>query len=176
MNQIANDNTDTTDTTDTGQVRQEVGLAWLAEQGITVICSDQPKLLQENDPTSILVRQIFGCFCEFMRSQLVARLKHGRESKLAAIAKDPRGKRDLKGRPKLTGRRAKLLEDAKLMGRLAKLIEKRGKGKKPSFTTIGKILKKQNASWATKSGKPFAHGTIARWASCPRLARGKVKK
>ena len=128
------------------------------------MCASNPELLAGSAPESVLLRQVSGAVAEYEGLKAKARLERAREEKLAQIAADPTGPRDLKGKPKLVGRRAFIAGDAALVAALKK-CKREGLGCK----LTGKALQKCNPRWATKTGKPWAQGTISRWLESLRM-------
>ena len=60
---------------------QESSYRLLSSRGYSLISSENPNSFLEDTPTSNLIRQIMGSFCEFDRSSTVSKLRVSRERK-----------------------------------------------------------------------------------------------
>lgn len=66
---------------------QLTGHDYLKKLGVVLIPASAPDYFIEDTPTAVLVRQVLGAIAEFEKSNLVAKLKAGRDRKKAATGK-----------------------------------------------------------------------------------------
>ena len=66
---------------------QELGILSLIRLGVRVLCSNGDDLTDTADPMKKAVRQIAGAFAELEKARLVAKLKSGRDKRVAATGR-----------------------------------------------------------------------------------------
>jgi DNA invertase Pin-like site-specific DNA recombinase len=131
---------------------QEIGIKWLAEVDIQVICVDNEAQFTNPGCTGALVRQMLGAVSEFVAAQDRERLLHGRNKALSKVASDPRGRRSYANMPKLGGPMALLEKDVALANAM-RAYAKMPAHKMPSLAIIAVELKAKNNKWSVKTGK-----------------------
>lgn len=131
---------------------QEIGIKWLEEVDIQVICVDNETQFTNPGCTGALVRHMLGAVSEFVAAQARERLLHGRNKALSKVASDPRGRRSYANMPKLGGPMALLEKDAALAKEM-RAYAKIPAHKMPSLINIAIELQAKNNEWSVKTGK-----------------------
>ena len=137
---------------------QESSYRLLSSRGYSLISSENPNSFLEDTPTSNLIRQIMGSFCEFDRSSTVSKLKvsriRKRESnyKIGKVTRNRTGKcegskRILEIHPKLESLILKLRRKGLSLRKISTLL-KEEHGYSISFKSVGNILK--DIEWMKK--------------------------
>jgi len=62
---------------------QEAMLKDAIERDLTIISTTEDDLTNTTDPTRVMIRQILGAFSQFEKANIVAKLRHARETKKA---------------------------------------------------------------------------------------------
>ena len=137
---------------------QESTYRLLSSRGYSLISSENPNSFLEDTPTSNLIRQIMGSFCEFDRSSTVHKLKvsriRKRESnyKIGKVTRSRTGKcegskRILEIHPQLESLILKLRRKGLSLRKISTLLKKEH-GYSISFKSVGNIL--EDISWMKK--------------------------
>ena len=137
---------------------QESSYRLLSSRGYSLISSENPNSFLEDTPTSNLIRQIMGSFCEFDRSSTVHKLKvsriRKRESnyKKGIVTRNRTGKcegskRILEIHPQLESLILKLRRKGLILRKISTLL-KEEHGYSISFKSVGNIL--EDISWMKK--------------------------
>ena len=137
---------------------QESSYRLLSSRGYSLISSENPNSFLEDTPTSNLIRQIMGSFCEFDRSSTVSKLKvsriRKRESnyKIGKVTRNRTGKcegskRILEIHPKLESLILKLRRKGLSLRKISTLL-KEEHGYSISFKSVGNIL--EDIDWMKK--------------------------
>jgi len=137
---------------------QESSYRLLSSRGYRLISSENPDSFIEDTPTSNLIRQIMGSFCEFDRSSTVHKLKvsriRKRESnyKKGIVTRNRTGKcegskRILEIHPELESLILKLRRKGLSLRKISTLL-KEEHGYSISFKSVGNILK--DIEWMKK--------------------------
>ena len=72
---------------------QESGYQKLKELGIQLIPVDAPDFFNSDDPSRVLIRQMFGAVCQFERATVVVKLNAARKAKKEATGKKVEGRK-----------------------------------------------------------------------------------
>lgn len=133
---------------------QENGLADLQAAGIELICTSMPALFVGNSAEQILFRQFFGIYNEYARNKIVQTFASGRAAALKKIAKNPHGRRNLKGNPKLTGPDPRFRGG--MRGALKTILKAqlRSKGKINAAKASRELRDKRPEDWCGPDGGP----------------------
>jgi len=137
---------------------QESTFRLLSSRGYSLISSENPNSFLEDTPTSNLIRQIMGSFCEFDRSSTVNKLKvsriRKRESnyKIGKVTRNRTGKcegskRILEIHPELESLILKLRRKGLSLRKISTLLKEEN-GYSISFKSVGNILK--DIEWMKK--------------------------
>ena len=137
---------------------QESSYRLLSSRGYSLISSENPNSFLEDTPTSNLIRQIMGSFCEFDRSSTVSKLKvsriRKRESnyKIGKVTRNRTGKcegskRILEIHPQLESLIFKLRRKGLSLRKISTLL-KEEHGYSISFKSVGNIL--EDIDWMKK--------------------------
>ena len=137
---------------------QESTFRLLSSRGYSLISSENPNSFLEDTPTSNLIRQIMGSFCEFDRSSTVHKLKvsriRKRESnyKKGIVTRNRTGKcegskRILEVHPELESLIIKLNKNGSSLRKISSYL-KDELGYSISFHSVGRILK--DIDWMKK--------------------------
>ncbi len=137
---------------------QESTFRLLSSRGYSLISSENPNSFLEDTPTSNLIRQIMGSFCEFDRSSTVSKLKvsriRKRESnyKIGKVTRNRTGKcegskRILEIHPELESLILKLRRKGLSLRKISTLL-KEEHGYSISFKSVGNIL--EDIDWMKK--------------------------
>jgi len=137
---------------------QESSYRLLSSRGYSLISSENPNSFLEDTPTSNLIRQIMGSFCEFDRSSTVHKLKvsriRKRESnyKKGIVTRNRTGKcegskRILEIHPELESLILKLRRKGLSLRKISTLL-KEEHGYSISFKSVGNIL--EDIDWMKK--------------------------
>ena len=137
---------------------QESTYRLLSSRGYSLISSENPNSFLEDTPTSNLIRQIMGSFCEFDRSSTVSKLKvsriRKRESnyKIGKVTRNRTGKcegskRILEIHPELESLILKLRRKGLSLRKISSYL-KDELGYSISFHSVGRILK--DIDWMKK--------------------------
>ena len=137
---------------------QESTYRLLSSRGYSLVSSENPNSFLEDTPTSNLIRQIMGSFCEFDRSSTVHKLKvsriRKRESnyKKGIVTRNRTGKcegskRILEIHPELESLILKLRRKGLSLRKISTLL-KEEHGYSISFKSVGNIL--EDISWMKK--------------------------
>ena len=137
---------------------QESTYRLLSSRGYSLVSSENPNSFLEDTPTSNLIRQIMGSFCEFDRSSTVHKLKvsriRKRESnyKIGKVTRNRTGKcegskRILEIHPELESLILKLRRKGLSLRKISTLL-KEEHGYSISFKSVGNIL--EDISWMRK--------------------------
>ena len=137
---------------------QESTYRLLSSRGYSLVSSENPNSFLEDTPTSNLIRQIMGSFCEFDRSSTVHKLKvsriRKRESnyKKGIVTRNRTGKcegskRILEIHPELESLVLKLRKKGLSLRKISTLL-KEEHGYSVSFKSVGNIL--EDISWMKK--------------------------
>ena len=137
---------------------QESTYRLLSSRGYSLVSSENPNSFLEDTPTSNLIRQIMGSFCEFDRSSTVQKLKvsriRKRESnyKIGKVTRNRTGKcegskRILEIHPELESLILKLRRKGLSLRKISTLL-KEEHGYSISFKSVGNIL--EDISWMKK--------------------------
>ena len=137
---------------------QESTFRLLSSRGYSLISSENPNSFLEDTPTSNLIRQIMGSFCEFDRSSTVSKLKVSRIRKRESnrdkgiVTRNRTGKcegskRILEIHPELESLILKLRRKGLSLRKISTLL-KEEHGYSISFKSVGNILK--DIEWMKK--------------------------
>ncbi len=137
---------------------QESTFRLLSSRGYSLISSENPNSFLEDTPTSNLIRQIMGSFCEFDRSSTVNKLKVSRIRKRESnynkgiVTRNRTGKcegskRILELHPQLESLILKLRRKGLSLRKISTLV-KEEHGYSISFKSVGNILK--DIDWMKK--------------------------
>jgi DNA invertase Pin-like site-specific DNA recombinase len=137
---------------------QESTYRLLSSRGYSLVSSENPNSFLEDTPTSNLIRQIMGSFCEFDRSSTVSKLKvsriRKRESnyKIGKVTRNRTGKcegskRILEIHPELESLIIKLNKNGSSLRKISSYL-KDELGYSISFHSVGRILK--DIDWMKK--------------------------
>ena len=137
---------------------QESSYRLLSSRGYSLISSENPNSFLEDTPTSNLIRQIMGSFCEFDRSSTVSKLKVSRIRKRESnrdkgiVTRNRTGKcegskRILEIHPELESLILKLRRKGLSLRKISTLL-KEEHGYSISFKSVGNILK--DIEWMKK--------------------------
>jgi len=137
---------------------QESSYRLLSSRGYSLISSENPNSFLEDTPTSNLIRQIMGSFCEFDRSSTVSKLKVSRIRKRESnrekgivtrkrTGKCEGSKRILEIHPELESLILKLRRKGLSLRKISTLL-KEEHGYSISFKSVGNILK--DIEWMKK--------------------------
>ena len=137
---------------------QESSYRLLSSRGYSLISSENPNSFLEDTPTSNLIRQILGSFCEFDRSSTVNKLRVSRIRKRESnrekgiVTRNRTGKcegrlRCLEIHPELESLILKLRKKGFSLRKISNLL-KDEYGYKVSFVSVGNILK--DIEWMKK--------------------------
>ena len=137
---------------------QESSYRLLSSRGYSLISSENPNSFLEDTPTSNLIRQIMGSFCEFDRSSTVSKLKVSRIRKRESnrdkgiVTRNRTGKcegskRILEIHPELESLILKLRRKGLSLRKISTLL-KEEHGYSISFKSVGNIL--EDISWMKK--------------------------
>ena len=137
---------------------QESTYRLLSSRGYSLVSSENPNSFLEDTPTSNLIRQIMGSFCEFDRSSTVHKLKvsriRKRESnyKKGIVTRNRTGKcegskRILEVHPELESLIIKLNKNGSSLRKISSYL-KDELGYSISFHSVGRILK--DIDWMKK--------------------------
>ena len=137
---------------------QESTYRLLSSRGYSLVSSENPNSFLEDTPTSNLIRQIMGSFCEFDRSSTVSKLKvsriRKRESnyKKGIVTRNRTGKcegskRILEVHPELESLIIKLNKNGSSLRKISSYL-KDELGYSISFHSVGRILK--DIDWMKK--------------------------
>jgi len=137
---------------------QESTFRLLSSRGYSLISSENPNSFLDDTPTSNLIRQIMGSFCEFDRSSTVHKLKvsriRKRESnyKIGKVTRNRTGKcegskRILEIHPELESLILKLRRKGLSLRKISTLL-KEEHGYSISFKSVGNIL--EDIDWMKK--------------------------
>ena len=137
---------------------QESTFRLLSSRGYSLISSENPNSFLEDTPTSNLIRQILGSFCEFDRSSTVNKLRVSRIRKresnrdIGIVTRSRTGKcegrkRILEIHPELESLILKLRKKGFSLRKISNLL-KDEYGYKVSFVSVGNILK--DIEWMKK--------------------------
>lgn len=114
---------------------QLTGHDYLKKMGVLLIPASAPDYFIEDTPTAVLVRQVLGAIAEFEKSNLVAKLKAGRDRKKAATGK-------------CSGRKSYAELDPEMVAKARALREGRSLRKVAAELAV--------AGYTTPSGRPYA--------------------
>jgi DNA invertase Pin-like site-specific DNA recombinase len=137
---------------------QESSYRLLSSRGYSLISSENPNSFLEDTPTSNLIRQIMGSFCEFDRSSTVSKLKVSRIRKRESnrdkgiVTRNRTGKcegskRILEIHPQLESLILKLRRKGLSLRKISTLL-KEEHGYSISFKSVGNIL--EDIDWMKK--------------------------
>jgi DNA invertase Pin-like site-specific DNA recombinase len=137
---------------------QESTFRLLTSRGYSLISSENPNSFLEDSPTSNLIRQILGSFCEFDRSSTVSKLKVSRIRKRESnrekgivtrkrTGKCEGSKRILEIHPELESLILKLKRKGFSLRKISSFL-KEEHGYSVSFKSVGNILK--DIQWMKK--------------------------
>ena len=137
---------------------QESSYRLLSSRGYSLISSENPNSFLEDTPTSNLIRQIMGSFCEFDRSSTVSKLKVSRIRKRESnrdrgiVTRNRTGKcegskRILEIHPELESLILKLRRKGLSLRKISTLL-KEEHGYSISFKSVGNII--EDISWMKK--------------------------
>ncbi len=137
---------------------QESTFRLLSSRGYSLISSENPNSFLEDTPTSNLIRQIMGSFCEFDRSSTVNKLKVSRIRKRESnynkgiVTRNRTGKcegskRILEIHPELESLILKLRRKGLSLRKISTLLKEEN-GYSISFKSVGNILK--DIEWMKK--------------------------
>jgi DNA invertase Pin-like site-specific DNA recombinase len=137
---------------------QESSYRLLSSRGYSLISSENPNSFLEDTPTSNLIRQIMGSFCEFDRSSTVSKLKVSRIRKRESnrdrgiVTRNRTGKcegskRILEIHPELESLVLKLRKKGLSLRKISTLL-KEEHGYSISFKSVGNIL--EDIDWMKK--------------------------
>ena len=137
---------------------QESTYRLLSSRGYSLISSENPNSFLEDTPTSNLIRQIMGSFCEFDRSSTVSKLKVSRIRKKESnrdkgiVTRNRSGKcegrkRILEIHPELESLIIKLNKNGSSLRKISSYL-KDELGYSISFHSVGRILK--DIDWMKK--------------------------
>ena len=137
---------------------QESSYRLLSSRGYSLISSENPNSFLEDTPTSNLIRQIMGSFCEFDRSSTVHKLKVSRIRKRESnrekgiVTRNRTGKcegskRILEIHPQLESLILKLRRKGLSLRKISTLLKKEH-GYSISFKSVGNIL--EDIDWMKK--------------------------
>ena len=137
---------------------QESTYRLLSSRGYSLVSSENPNSFLEDTPTSNLIRQIMGSFCEFDRSSTVSKLKVSRIRKRESnrdkgiVTRNRTGKcegskRILEIHPELESLILKLRRKGLSLRKISTLL-KEEHGYSISFKSVGNIL--EDISWMKK--------------------------
>ena len=137
---------------------QESTFRLLSSRGYSLISSENPNSFLEDTPTSNLIRQIMGSFCEFDRSSTVNKLKVSRIRKRESnynkgiVTRNRTGKcegskRILELHPQLESLILKLRRKGLSLRKISTLLKEEN-GYSISFKSVGNILK--DIEWMKK--------------------------
>jgi len=137
---------------------QESSYRLLSSRGYSLISSENPNSFLEDTPTSNLIRQIMGSFCEFDRSSTVSKLKVSRIRKRESnrdrgiVTRNRTGKcegskRILEIHPELESLILKLRRKGLSLRKISTLL-KEEHGYSVSFKSVGNIL--EDIDWMKK--------------------------
>ena len=137
---------------------QESSYRLLSSRGYSLISSENPNSFLEDTPTSNLIRQIMGSFCEFDRSSTVSKLKVSRIRKRESnrdkgiVTRNRTGKcegskRILEIHPELESLILKLRRKGLSLRKISTLL-KEEQGYSISFKSVGNIL--EDIDWMKK--------------------------
>lgn len=130
---------------------QLLGHDRLRKLGIQLIPVDAPNYFTEDTPTAEMVRQILGAVAQFDKSQLVSKLKHGREAKKALLGK-------CEGRKSIAELNPEIVREAKRLRRANPRT-----GKRMSYRKIAELL--ADNGYLTAAGNPYSASMIQRLLS-----------
>jgi DNA invertase Pin-like site-specific DNA recombinase len=77
---------------------QESGIATLQKLGVVLVTASGENLTDTTDPHRVAMRQMQGVFSQLEKARLVAKLKHARDAKSAAIGRRCEGRRSFADR------------------------------------------------------------------------------
>ena len=137
---------------------QESTYRLLSSRGYSLISSENPNSFLENTPTSNLIRQIMGSFCEFDRSSTVSKLKVSRIRKresnreIGIVTRNRTGKcegskRILEIHPELESLILKFRRKGLSLRKISSFL-KEELGYSVSFKSVGNIL--NDIEWMRK--------------------------
>ena len=137
---------------------QESTFRLLSSRGYSLISSENPNSFLEDSPTSNLIRQIMGSFCEFDRSSTVSKLKVSRIRKRESnrdkgiVTQNRKGKcegrkRILESHPELESLIIKLNKNGLSLRNISSHL-KDELGYDVSFMSVGNIL--NDIDWMRK--------------------------
>ena len=137
---------------------QESTFRLLSSRGYSLISSENPNSFLENTPTSNLIRQIMGSFCEFDRSSTVSKLKVSRIRKresnreIGIVTRNRTGKcegskRILEIHPELESLILKFRRKGLSLRKISSFL-KEELGYSVSFKSVGNIL--NDIEWMKK--------------------------
>jgi DNA invertase Pin-like site-specific DNA recombinase len=137
---------------------QESSYRLLSSRGYSLISSENPNSFLEDTPTSNLIRQIMGSFCEFDRSSTVSKLKVSRIRKRESnrdrgiVTRNRTGKcegskRILEIHPELESLILKLRRKGLSLRKISTLLKEEN-GYSISFKSVGNIL--EDIDWMKK--------------------------
>lgn len=130
---------------------QLLGHDRLRKLGIQLIPVDAPNYFTEDTPTAEMVRQILGAVAQFDKSQLVSKLKHGREAKKALFGK-------CEGRKSIAELNPEIVRESKRLRRANPRT-----GKRMSYRKIAEAL--ADNGYLTAAGNPYSASMIQRLLS-----------
>ena len=147
---------------------QESSYRLLSSRGYSLISSENPNSFLEDTPTSNLIRQIMGSFCEFDRSSTVSKLKVSRIRKRESnrdrgiVTRNRTGKcegskRILEIHPELESLILKLRRKGLSLRKISTLL-KEEHGYSISFKSVGNIL--EDISWMKKERRRLKRITV----------------
>jgi DNA invertase Pin-like site-specific DNA recombinase len=146
-------------------VVQELTVSILRDLGMTMIATKTPESFVENSICSDLIRHIIGALAQFQKSELVERLKHGRNLKLATSTTSTLG-----GAPKVTGKKNRLegsSADTKVIKTVLKKFAKKRSSDPVDIGGARRALTKKGIR--TAHGHEVSHAQVKTWLSALRV-------
>ena len=149
---------------------QERGYQQLTQAGYTLIAAKHPHQFTDTGPTATLMRQILGAINEFDKHMIVARLKSGRDKKVAAAKT-----RTLSGRGKACGMKSRLEgpDGATIRKVLMPYARKR---KLATGDPLEASVRLQTEGIRTKSEKPLTKWQVTRYIGAMKIELGETKR
>lgn len=126
---------------------QETIVADMQKKGYTLFSTTEPDLLS-NDPSRILIRQVFGAIAQYEKSMIVLKLRGARQRKKMKTGKG-------EGRYAFGER----IEEQRALGAISGMMEQGWKA-----TDIARYLNQEEnrERYRTRSGKPWHRSTVAK--------------